>query len=97
MARIDESGLHRSTHVYKVIRAPSTVIGEMFYDLSKKKHLGKERETTLVWKKNFMSECAFVKKIYLTPLCLRSALDSKVAAAVRSNSSREKFKENYFP
>jgi len=47
------------------------------------------------WKKHFMSECAFVKEIYLTPLCLRSALDGKVAAAVRSNFSREKFKGKY--
>jgi hypothetical protein len=47
------------------------------------------------WKKHFMTECAFVKEIDLTPLCLRSALDGKVAAAVRSNFSREKFKGKY--
>jgi hypothetical protein len=44
-----------------------------------------------------MSECAFVKEVYLTvtPLCLRSALDPKVASAVRANFSREKFKGQY--
>ena len=42
-----------------------------------------------------MSECAFVKEVYLTPLCLRSALDPKVASAVRANFSREKFKGLY--
>jgi len=31
----------------------------------------------------------------LTPLCLRSALDPKVASAVRANFSREKFKGQY--
>jgi hypothetical protein len=36
------------------------------------------------WRKLFMSECAFVKEVYLTPLCLRSALDPKVASAVRT-------------
>ena len=47
------------------------------------------------WRKLFMSECAFVKEVYLTPLCLRSALDPKVASAVRANFSREKFKGLY--
>jgi hypothetical protein len=42
-----------------------------------------------------MSECSWVKEKYLTPLCLRVALDPKVSAAVRSNFSREKFKGKY--
>jgi hypothetical protein len=50
---------------------------------------------TIVWRKNFMSECTWVKEKYLTPLCLRVALDPKVSAAVRSNFSREKFKGKY--
>ena len=58
------------------------------------KELRKKRAEELM-KKNFMSECAFVKEKYLTPLCLRSALDPKVSAAVRSNFSREKFKGKY--
>ena len=50
---------------------------------------------SIQWRKLFMSECAFVKEVYLTPLCLRSALDPKVASAVRANFSREKFKGLY--
>ena len=120
VARINESGLSRATYLERVVKAPTAIIGELFYDLSKKRHVDKEREKvprslqypekltanaqfrpgnasadTLVWKKNFMSECAFVKEKYLTPLCLRSALDPKVSAAVRSNFSREKFKGKY--
>ena len=120
VARINESGLSRATYLDKVVKAPTAAIGELFYDLSKKRHIDKEREKiprslqyperltanaqfrpgnhsadTLVWKKNFMSECTWVKEQYLTPLCLRSALDPKVSAAVRSNFSREKFKGKY--
>jgi hypothetical protein len=50
---------------------------------------------TIVWRNFFMSECTWVKEKYLTPLCLRVALDPKVSAAVRSNFSREKFKGKY--
>jgi hypothetical protein len=41
-----------------------------------------------------MSECAFVKEVYLTPLCLRSALDPKVASAVSANFSRGSSRDN---
>jgi hypothetical protein len=46
---------------------------------------------TLYWKSRVLSisECASVKEVYLTPRCLRSALDPKVACAVRANFSRE--------
>jgi hypothetical protein len=120
VARINESGLSRATYLEKVVKAPNAIIGELYYDLSKKRHIDKERKNiprslqyhekltanaqfrpgngsadTIVWKKNFMSECTWIKEKYLTPLCLRSALDPKVSAAVRSNFSREKFKGKY--
>ena len=46
MARINESGLSRATYLYldKVVKAPNAIIGELFYDLSKKRHIDKERE-----------------------------------------------------
>jgi hypothetical protein len=90
VARINESGLSRATYLDKVVKAPTAIIGELFYDLSKKRHIDKEREKiprslqyperltanaqfrpgngsadTLVWKKNFMSECTWVKEQYL--------------------------------
>ena len=120
IARIQESGLDRAVYLAKVLKAPSKVIGELYFDLSKKKHIDREREKiprslqyperltanaqfrpgngsidTLVWRKNFMSECTWVREKYLTPLCLRTALDPKVSAAVRSNFTREKYKGRY--
>ena len=44
MARINESGPSRAMHLEKVIKAPNAIIGELFYDLSKKRHIDNERE-----------------------------------------------------
>jgi hypothetical protein len=44
VARIKESGLDRVIYLAKVIKAPNAIIGELFYDISKKKHIDKERE-----------------------------------------------------
>ena len=118
-ARIQESGMTRALYLEKVIKAPNRELGDMYYDLAKKRHQDKEKEKvprslqyperlsdnakfkagsqvdSTQWRKMFMSECAFVKEVYLTPLCLRSALEPKVASAVRANFSREKFKGQY--
>ena len=118
-ARIEESGMTRALYLEKVIKAPNTELGDMYYDLAKKRYQDREKEKvprslqyperlsenakfkagsnidSIQWRKLFMSECAFVKEVYLTPLCLRSALDPKVASAVRANFSREKFKGQY--
>jgi hypothetical protein len=118
-ARIEESGMTRALYLEKVIKAPNKELGDMYYDLAKKRYQDREKEKvprslqyperlsenakfkarsnidSIQWRKLFMSECAFVKEVYLTPLCLRSALDPKVASAVRANFSREKFKGQY--
>ena len=118
-ARIEEGGMTRALYLEKVIKAPNKELGDMYYDLAKKRHQDREKEKvprslqyperlsenakfkagsqidSIQWRKLFMSECAFVKEVYLTPLCLRSALDPKVASAVRANFSREKFKGQY--
>jgi hypothetical protein len=44
VARINKSGLSRATYLDKVVKAPTAIIGELFYDLSKKRHIDKERE-----------------------------------------------------
>ena len=44
VARINESGLSRATYLERVVKAPTAIIGELFYDLSKKRHVDKERE-----------------------------------------------------
>ena len=118
-AKMKESGISRALYLEKVIKAPTKELGDMYYDLAKKRHDDREKEKvprslqyperlsenakfkagsqtdSIQWRKLFMSECAFVKPVYLTPLCLRSALDPKVASAVRANFSREKFKGQY--
>ena len=114
-----ESGMTRALYLEKVIKVPNKELGDMYYDLAKKRHQDREKEKvprslqyperlsdnakfkagsqvdSTQWRKMFMSECAFVKEVYLTPLCLRSALEPKVASAVRANFSREKFKGQY--
>jgi hypothetical protein len=118
-ARIKESGITRALYLEKVIKAPNKELGDMYYDLAKKRYQDREKEEvprsqqyperlsenakfkvgsqidSIQWRKLFMSECAFVKEVYYTSFCLRSALDPKVASAVRANFSREKFKGQY--